>query len=100
MIEIVASILLVIAWFVLVVSTCVRFGDRGATDLKAWVYGGVAVWMLAWGIDAMIEYERDHPCVAYESRLTYNASYKRMMPMRVCVERGEGEVGNENNNAN
>ena len=95
MIEIVASILLVIAWFVLVVSTCVRFEDRGATDLKAWVYGGVAVWMLAWGIDAMIEYERDHPCVAYESRLTYNASYKRMMPMRVCVERGEGEVGNE-----
>jgi hypothetical protein len=95
MVEIIAAILLVIAWFVLSVATVARFADHGATDLKAWVYGGVAVWMLAWGIDAMIEYERDHPCVAYETQLQYNASYKRMMPMRVCVERGEGEVGNE-----
>lgn len=92
MIEIIAVILLVIAWFVLSVATCVRFADHGATDLKAWVYGGVAVWMLAWGINLSIQYERDHPCVAYESRLTYNAATKTMMPMRVCVERGEWEV--------
>ena len=95
MVEIIAAILLVIAWFVLSVATVARFADHGVTDLTAWVYGGVAVWMLAWGINAMLEYEQDNPCVAYESRLTYNASYKRMMPMRVCVERGEGEVGNE-----
>ena len=95
MIEIVAAILLVIAWLVLTVATVVRFFDHGATDLKAWVYGGVAVWMLAWGINAGFEHERDNPCVAYESRLTYNAATKTMMPMRVCVERGEWEVGNE-----
>ena len=95
MVEIIAIIILVIAWFVLAVATCVRFGDHGATDLRAWAYGGVAVWMLAWGINAMLEYEQDNPCVAYETQLQYNASYKRMMPMRVCVERGEWEVGNE-----
>lgn len=93
MTEIIAAILLVIAWVVLVVSTCVRFGDHGATDLKAWAYGGVAVWMLAWGINLIIQYERDHPCVAYELRLTHNAATKTMMSMRVCVERGE--VGSE-----
>ncbi len=95
MTEIIAAILLVIGWVVLVIATLVRFGDYGATDLKVWVYGGVAVWMLAWGINLSIQYERDHPCVAYESRLTYNAATKTMMPMRVCVERGQWEVGNE-----
>jgi hypothetical protein len=95
MIEIIAVILLVIAWFVLAVATCVRFGDHGATDLKAWVYGGVAVWMSAWVINAMLEHERDNPCVAYESRLTYNSATKTMMPMRVCVERGEWENNDE-----
>lgn len=97
MTEIIAAILLVIGWVVLVVATLVRFGDYGATDLRALVYGGVAVWMLAWGINLGVQHERDHPCVAYESRLTYNAATKTMMPMRVCVERGEWEVGNETN---
>lgn len=95
MIEIIGVILLVISWCILVGYIFIRFVDRGATDLTAWVYGGVAVWMLAWGINAMLEHERDNPCVAYESRLTLNAATKTMMPMRVCVERGEWEVGNE-----
>jgi hypothetical protein len=92
MIAIVASILLVIVLFVLALATCDRFFDHGVTDLMAWVYVGVAVWVLAWVIDAMIQHERENPCVAYESRLTYNAATKTMMPMRVCVERGEWEV--------
>jgi hypothetical protein len=89
MIEIIIAILLVIGWFVLVIATLIRFGNAGATDLKAWVYGGVAVVMLALALNAAAKHEREHPCVAYESRLTYNAATKTMMPMRVCVERGE-----------
>lgn len=95
MIEIIAVTLLVIAWFGLLTAAIVRFEDHGATDLRAWVYGGVVVWMLAWGINAMLEHERDNPCVAYETQLQYNSSYKRMMPMRVCVERGEWENEHE-----
>ena len=91
MIEITAAILLAIAWFVLVIATLIRFGDAGVTDIKAWVMGAVAVWCLAWFVNGAIEYEREHPCVTYESRLTYNAATKTMMPMRVCVERGEWE---------
>jgi putative ABC transport system permease protein len=44
---------------------------------------------LALTINAMVEHEQKNPCVTYESRLTYNAATKTMMPMRVCVERGE-----------
>lgn len=91
MIEITAAILLAIGWFVLVIATLIRFGDAGVTDLKAWVMGVVAVWMLAFALNAMVEYEQENPCVEYESRLTYNAATKTMMPMRVCVERGEWE---------
>ena len=89
MIEIIIAILLVIAWFVLVIATLNRFFDEGVTDLKAWVLGAAAVVLLALALNAMAEYEREHPCVEYESRLTYNAATKTMMPMRVCVERGE-----------
>ena len=89
MIEIIAAIILVIAWLVLSGAVFIRFMDRGATDLTAWVFAWIVVWMSAWVINAMLEYERDNPCVAYESRLTYNAATKTMMPMRVCVERGE-----------
>ena len=89
MIEIVAVILLVIVWFVATGKSMDRFVNYGVTDLMAWALGAVAVLMLAWGINVGIEHERDNPCVAYESRLTYNAATKTMMPMRVCVERGE-----------
>lgn len=89
MIEIIAGILLLIVWFIAVVKSLDGFAINGWGDLRAWVYGGVAVWMLAWVINLSIQYEREHPCVEYESRLTYNAATKTMMPMRVCVERGE-----------
>jgi hypothetical protein len=95
MIEIIIAILLVILWFIAAGKSVIWFAENGSGDLRAWVYGGVAVVTLAWAINAMIEYERDNPCVTYESRLTYNAATKTMMPMRVCVLRGEWEVGNE-----
>jgi hypothetical protein len=95
MIEIIGGILLVILWFIAAGKSLLWFTDNGSGDLRAWVYGGFAVVMLAWAVNAMIKYEREHPCVTYESRLTYNAAIKTMMPMRVCVERGEWEVGNE-----
>ena len=95
MVEIMAVILLVIVWFVATGKSMDRFVNYGATDLTAWVFAWIVVWMSAWVINAMLEYERDNPCVLYESRLTLNAATKTMMPMRVCVERGEWEVGNE-----
>jgi hypothetical protein len=95
MIEIIGGILFVILWFIAAGKSLFWFADNGLGDLRAWVYGGVAVVMLALVINGLVEYEREHPCVLYESRLTYNAATKTMMPMRVCVERGEWEVGNE-----
>ena len=89
MIGIIIGILAVIAWCVLVGSGFIRFLDHGATDLKAWVLGAVGVSMLAWGISWAVDQEARHPCVEYESRMTYNAATKTMMPMRVCIERGE-----------
>ncbi len=95
MIETIAVMLVMIAWLILVTGAVIRFGDRGATDIWAWFFAGLVVWISAWAINAMLEYEQDNPCVAYETQLQYNASYKRMMPMRVCVECVEWEVGNE-----
>ena len=89
MIEIIAVILLVIVWCVLVGSVFIRFLDHGAADLSAWVLGAVGVSMLAWGISWAVDQEARNPCVEYESRMTYNAATKTMMPMRVCIERGE-----------
>jgi hypothetical protein len=89
MIEIIGGILLVILWFIAAGKSVIWFAENGLGDLRAWVHGGVAVVMLALVINGLAEYERDHPCVEYESRLTYNAATKTMMPMRVCVLRGE-----------
>ena len=89
MIEITFWILVVIVWCVLVGSGFIRFLDHGATDLKAWVLGAVGVSMLAWAISWAVDQEARNPCVEYEARMTYNAATKTMMPMRVCIERGE-----------
>ena len=40
-------------------------------------------------VGGLIEHEQKNPCVQYEERMSYNAATKTMMPMRVCVERGE-----------
>jgi hypothetical protein len=95
MIEIIIAILLVILWFIAAGKSLFCFAENGLGDLRAWGLGAIAVVMLALVINGLAGYEREHPCVTYESRLTYNAATKTMMPMRVCVERGEWEVGNE-----
>ena len=95
MIEIIIGILVVIVWFVAAGKSMDRFVNYGAADLSAWVLGAVGVSMLAWGINVGIEYGERNPCALYESRPIYNSATKTMMPMRVCVERGEWEVGNE-----
>jgi hypothetical protein len=89
MIEIIGGILFVILWFIAAGKSVIWFAENGSGDLRAWVYGGVAVVMLALVINGLAEYEQENPCVEYESRLTYNAATKTMMPMRVCVLRGE-----------
>ena len=89
MIEITFWILMVIVWCVLVGSGFIRFLDHGAADLSAWVLGAIGVLMLAWAISWAVDQEARNPCVEYEARMTYNAATKTMMPMRVCIERGE-----------
>lgn len=89
MIEITFWILMVIVWFVAAGKSMDRFVNYGAADLSAWVLGAVGVLMLAWAISWAVDQEARNPCVEYESRMTYNAATKTMMPMRVCIERGE-----------
>ena len=89
MIGIIIGILMVIVWFVAFGKSMDRFVNNGATDLVAWVLGAVGVLMLAWAISWAVDQEARNPCVEYESRMTYNAATKTMMPMRVCIERGE-----------
>ena len=89
MIEITFWILMVIVWFVAFGKSMDRFVNYGAADLSAWVLGAIGVLTLAWAISWAVDQEARNPCVEYESRMTYNAATKTMMPMRVCIERGE-----------
>ncbi len=38
---------------------------------------------------AVIDSNNKGPCVKYETQMHYNAAVKTMMPVRVCVQRGE-----------
>ena len=89
MIEIIFWILMVIVWFVAGAMSLDRFANNGVTDLVAWVLGAIWVLMLAWVLSLAAEQGDRNPCVEYESRMTYNAATKTMMPLRVCIERGE-----------
>lgn len=44
---------------------------------------------LGWLAGQTAKNEAEHPCISYETRMTYNAATKTMMPLRVCTERGE-----------
>ena len=85
MIEITFWILVVIVWFVASGKSMDRFWNNGATDLVAWALGAVGVLMLAWVLSLAADRKARNPCVEYESRMTYNAATKTMMPVRVCV---------------
>ena len=89
MIEITFWILMVIVWFVVSGKSLDRFLENDFTDPVAWMLGAVSVLMLAWMISHVTDQATRNPCVAYESRMTYNAATKTMMPLRVCIERGE-----------
>lgn len=39
--------------------------------------------------------QQDTPCVKYETSMQFNAATKTVMPLRVCVERGEWVYGGE-----
>lgn len=54
-----------------------------------WLCSAAFFLSLAWIFGSLIESDQEFPCVEYESRMTYNAATKTMMPMRVCIERGE-----------
>lgn len=89
MISLFISIIAVVAWFAGAMCCAMRFIDNGARDHKAWAYLFVLVWCLAWAMNEDAKREAQHPCAAYETRMTYNPAIKAMAPMRVCVERGE-----------
>ena len=89
MIEITFWILVVIVWFVAAGKSLDRFVCNGATDLPAWALAALAVLTLAWVLSLAAGQETRNPCVEYELRMTYNAATKTMMPLRVCIERGE-----------
>lgn len=40
-------------------------------------------------VDEIRGKEIEHPCAEYELRMHYNPATKTMMPMRVCILRGE-----------
>lgn len=89
MIEIIIGILFLIVLLIATFKSLDWFMLSGIDDWRAWASGAIAVVMLAFALNAAAKHEQEHPCVTYESRLTYNAATKTMMPMRVCVERGE-----------
>jgi hypothetical protein len=93
MIAITFWILMLMVWFVAAGKSVDRFMSNGATDRVAWMLGAISVLGLAWIVSSALtsaaDQEARNPCVQYESRMTYNAATKTMMPLRVCVERGE-----------
>ena len=68
-------------------------------SLEAWLeYGGwkfpivafaLAVAGIGFAIEKIDEKNRKNPCVEYEQQMRYNPATKTIMPLRVCVERGE-----------
>jgi len=54
-----------------------------------WVCGSLCFLGVAWALAQLVEQEQTQPCAQYETRSQYNAATKTMMPMRVCVLRGE-----------
>jgi hypothetical protein len=89
MIGIIIGILAVIAWMASVLFAMHRFELEGFLDPLGLVATTLVVVGLAWVIKQGIDDEARHPCVEHELRMTYIAATKTMMPLRVCIERGE-----------
>lgn len=51
----------------------------------------VIFWIVTFAIlcYAVVESNNKGPCVKYETQMHYNSAFKKMMPARVCVQRGE-----------
>ena len=83
------AILALCAWAGVLVVSAARFADHGITDAFAWICAAFCVLSLAYTLTLLDKYENENPCVQYETQLQYNPATKTMMPMRVCVMRGE-----------
>ena len=66
-----------------------RFELDGFLDPLGLFAATLVVVGLAWVIKQGNDNEAHQPCVEYELQMTYNAATKTMMPLRVCIERGE-----------
>lgn len=84
---------------ILVVLACVAWicvlGGLVATALErnSWAVAFCAILVAVGPFGLVVQHEinqeKTQPCARYEARLMYNSAVKQMMPMRVCVERGE-----------
>jgi hypothetical protein len=77
----------VIAWIVLILWLAViALEDKPHLNIVAFVVFVVPVGIL---VNQAIKHERENPCVEWERKMQYNPATKTIMPMRVCVLRGE-----------
>lgn len=83
------AILSLCAWAAAFFGSAFRFVENGITDAIAWICAAFCVLSLAYVLTLLVEYESNNPCAQYETRLQYNPATKTMLPMRVCVLRGE-----------
>lgn len=92
MIEATIAIVLVIIWFMgcmcALTGSVTPSGDT-QPDTVRWACGIVCILSLGWVLSKVVENEQKYPCIEYEAQMMYNAATKSMMPMRVCVRRGE-----------
>ena len=62
--------------------------DRASVGYSL-VFAIILIIGLGFTIGRLDERNKEYPCVEYEIRNQYNPAAKTVMPMRVCVERGE-----------
>ena len=82
------GVTILLAWLGLVFwLACVAI-DSGSKFFAALAFFSFSI-PLGLIVNASMDHEKQNPCAQYETRMQYNPATKTMMPMRVCVLRGE-----------
>lgn len=79
---------LFVLWFLSVVWLCVE-GEKYIGKVSFVIAFFVFVIPLGAVIGLTEDKDEKYPCVHYETRMQYNPATKTVMPLKVCVERGE-----------
>ena len=77
-----------VAWLSFTVFALMYLFEGNKVSVKL-IFGIAAFVFTAWLLSAIIESDRESPCVEYETIMMYNAAVKAMMPVRSCKKRGE-----------